>query len=209
MESLLKALRHRNFDAHLVPDPDAARELVLDRLVPEERPLIASWGDSMTLAATGIVEAVATLPGVELIRTFEPGVAREEILERRRQALLSDLFFLGTNAITADGVLVNLDMVGNRVAGLVYGPRKVVVVVGTSKVVPDLDAALDRVKTIAAPKNAARHDLKTPCVATGECHDCASPQRICNVWTLTERSWPKHRISVVLIDEKPGEVLGL
>ncbi len=167
-------------------------------------PQSAAWGDSMTLQATGVIEALLADPNIDLIRTFDDTVSRTEIIERRRRALLTDLFLSGTNAVTLSGELVNLDMVGNRVAGIVFGPRHVIVTVGRNKLVPDLEAAVARIRDQAAPANAIRHHLKTPCVEKGCCMDCSSPQRICNVWTITAKSYPKERIKVVLIDADLG-----
>ena len=116
-----------------------------------------------------------------------------------------DLFITGTNAVTETGELVNLDMYGNRVAGITFGPRHVVILVGRNKIVPDLEAAMVRIKEYAAPANTMRLDKKTPCVKTSICEECKSPDRICNTWTITQKSFPKGRIKVVLINE----VLGL
>jgi hypothetical protein len=114
------------------------------------------------------------------------------------------MFFTGTNALLETGVLVNLDMVGNRVAALTFGPRRVVVLAGRNKIVPDLEAAERRIKEYAAPINAVRLAKRTPCVKTFRCHDCRSPDRICNTWTITEKSFPKARITVVLINQDLG-----
>ena len=107
--------------------------------------------------------------------------------------------------MTEDGRLVNLDMIGNRVAALTFGPLHVVVLVGVNKLVADLDDAMWRVKEFAAPANAMRLDMKTPCARTSVCEQCKSPQRICNTWTITDKSFPKGRVKVVLINQ----VLGL
>jgi len=165
----------------------------------------ASWGDSLTMRATGILEVLRDNPAIELIETFIPGVAREELLENRRRALLCDLFFTGSNAVTADGKLVNLDMVGNRTAAITFGPRHVVICVGRNKLTTNVATAMERIKNYAAPINALRHtNMKTPCRKTGHCLDCKSPDRICNSWTITEKSWPKGRIRVVLINQDLG-----
>ncbi|MDX9839949.1 MAG: lactate utilization protein, partial [Desulfobulbus sp.] len=130
---------------------------------------------------------------------------RTEILERRRQALLADLFFTGTNAITEKGQLVNLDMVGNRVAGLTYGPRHVILTVGRNKLVHDLAAAMEWIRTYAAPLNVLRHPgFRTPCALTGYFQDCVSPDRLCISWTITENSVPSGRVRVILINEDLG-----
>jgi len=199
------ALAKNNFASYLAQDKGEARRIILKEIIPELEFSSVSWGDSTSMLATGILEDFEKMAGVELIRTFEQGVPREEILERRRQALLVDLFFTGSNAVTQCGKLVNLDMVGNRVGGIVFGPKHVIIVVGRNKLVADVDAAMARVKDYAAPLNAMRHPgWKTPCVTTSRCSDCSSPQRICNTWTITEKSYPKGRIRVILVNEDLG-----
>jgi hypothetical protein len=126
------------------------------------------------------------------------------MLERRRRSLLVDLFITGTNAVTETGKLVNLDMTGNRVAGITFGPRNVIILAGRNKVVPDIEDAMQRIKNYAAPANAMRLDKKTPCVKTSICEECRSLDRICNTWTITEKSFPKGRIKIVLINEDLG-----
>ena len=125
-------------------------------------------------------------------------------MERRRKAILADLFFTGTNALVKSGMLVNLDMIGNRVGGITFGPKYVVIMVGRNKIVQNLDEAMKRIKNIAAPQNANRHSQKTPCVKTSYCVDCKSPDRICNIWTIHEKSYPKGRIKVILINRDLG-----
>ena len=163
-----------------------------------------SWGDSLTLYETGVLEFFKKNSEITLIETFDEKASREEIIERRRNALLSDLFFSGTNAVVESGALVNLDMTGNRVGGMVFGPKWVVIMVGRNKIVSDLEQAMDRIKNLAAPANAIRHEQKTPCVKTSYCMDCNSPARICNIWTIHEKSYPKGRIKVILINQDLG-----
>jgi hypothetical protein len=115
-----------------------------------------------------------------------------------------DLFVTGSNAITVDGTLVNLDMIGNRVGALTFGPRNVIVLAGRNKIVTDLDEAMYRIKNYVAPVNAMRLDKKTPCIKTSYCQDCKSPDRICNTWTITEKAFPPKRIKVVLVNEDLG-----
>lgn len=204
MKTTLDALRTNNFTAHHAATPDQARDLILGGIIPQTSPGVVSYGDSLTLFSLGVLEAVKADPALELIDTFETGVDEVELDRRRRAALTADLFMLGTNAVTMDGRLVNLDMVGNRIAGLVYGPRHVVVVVGRNKIAADLEAAMTRVKEHCAPTNAARHHCRTPCARTGTCADCNSPGRICNVWSITAKSYPRGRIHVVLMDGDHG-----
>jgi hypothetical protein len=199
------ALASNNFGAYLANDGREAKRIVLEEIIPGITVKTASWGDSMTLHATGILEEIKRNPAITVLETFAAKVPREELTERRRQALLTDLFFTGSNAVTETGTLVNLDMIGNRAGAITFGPRKVVIVAGRNKIVPDLEAAMQRIKSYAAPANAIRHaGWKTPCRKTACCMDCRSPDRICNTWTMTAKSFPKERISVVLINQDLG-----
>jgi len=139
-----------------------------------------------------------------VIDTYDRKIPLTEVWQRRRQAMTTDLFIMGTNAVTETGMLVNLDMQGNRVGALAFGPKNVIVLVGRNKIVADIEEAMFRIKNYTAPVNASRLDKKTPCVKTGYCDDCKSPDRICNTWTITEKSFPKGRIKVVLINEDLG-----
>lgn len=204
LEDIKTALEKNNFEAHVVADGAAAKSLCLDRLIPAVAPGSISWGGSMTFTDSGLYNAIKTRSGLNVIDTFDKSIGASESYERRRQSLLVDLFITGTNAVTERGHLVNLDMIGNRVAALTFGPRAVIVLVGRNKIVPDLTAAMDRIKGYAAPVNVMRLDKKTPCATTGRCHDCKTPDRICNYWTITEKSFPKHRIKVVLINQEMG-----
>jgi hypothetical protein len=205
LEKCRKALAANNFGAYLANDPGHAKRIVLDDILPDVAPLTASWGDSMTLHATGVLEAVKQDPAIAVIETFAENVPRAELIERRRQALLTDLFFTGSNAVTEAGQLVNLDMIGNRTGAITFGPRNVVILAGRNKIVPHVPAAMQRIKACAAPANAVRHaGWKTPCRQTGYCMDCQSPDRICNSWTITEKSFPQGRIRVVLINADLG-----
>lgn len=204
LTALKEELEKNNFEVFLVQNAAEAKELVLGTLLPQQAPKTVSWGGSMTLAATGIGPELLANTSLTVINPYEQGIPPAEAYERRRQALLADFYLTGTNAITEDGHLVNLDMIGNRVGALNFGPRSVVVLIGRNKVVPDLENAMLRIKNFVAPVNVMRLDKKTPCLTTSVCQDCKSSDRICNVWTITEKSFPKHRIKVVLINEDLG-----
>jgi len=205
IENCKEALTKNNFDVFKAGRLHDVKAVILNEILSEINFKIVSWGDSMTMLASGIMDELQRMPNVSLIKTFEEGVAREEIIERRRQALLSDVFLTGSNAVTACGKLVNLDMVGNRVGGITFGPKHVIIVVGRNKIVSDVGTAMDRIKNYSAPLNAIRHPgWKTPCVKTAYCSDCKSPQRICNTWAITEKSYPKGRIRVILVNEDLG-----
>jgi L-lactate utilization protein LutB len=204
LEICSELLRKNAFEAFVAEDRVQARNIVLEEIFTRTGAKSASWGDSITLHATGILDALLIYPGLSIVKTFEGGVPRAEIIERRRRALLVDFFITGTNAITECGKLVNLDMVGNRVAAITFGTKTVVILAGRNKIVPDIAGAMLRIRDYAAPINAIRHEFKTPCTAASGCADCKSPQRLCNTWTITERSFPKGRIKVVLINEELG-----
>lgn len=204
LERCKEALEQNNFEVHLAANAAEARRIVVEEILPKLEAKSVSWGGSATFAATGLYEELRAHPEMTVIDTFEKNVSREEVIERRRRALLVDLFVTGTNALTESGQLVNLDMIGNRVAALTFGPKNVIVLAGRNKVVDDVADAMFRIKNYAAPVNAIRLDKKTPCAKTTACEDCSSPDRICNSWAITEKSYPKKRVKVVLINEDLG-----
>ncbi|BAH76882.1 lactate utilization protein [Solidesulfovibrio magneticus] len=199
-----KALSDNHFLVHVVADAEEAAQVVIGEVLPATAPKVVSYGGSMTLAATGLPVLLAARPELSIINTMDHAIPAEEMYERRRQALLADLFVTGSNAVTQDGKLVNLDMIGNRACAINFGPRHVVVLLGRNKIVPDVATGMARVKNYAAPVNAMRLSKNTPCVATSHCQDCGSPQRICNVWTITEKCFPRGRVTVVLINQDLG-----
>jgi anion-transporting ArsA/GET3 family ATPase len=202
--SLKEALESNNFEVFIADSAREAGRLVMDKILPKVAPKTISWGGSMTFVATELYDKLKAYPKAEILDTFDKSVTPEESLERRRQSLMVDLFVTGTNAVTRSGELVNLDMIGNRVCGITFGPKNVVVMVGRNKVVEDLEAAIERIKDYSAPVNAMRLNKKTPCAKSGVCEECKSPDRVCNSWTVTQKSFPKGRIKVVLINENLG-----
>ena len=205
MKSVKKSLERNNFGAYIAHDRKEAKRIVTKDILPEIGVKSVSWGDSLTFYATEVLDEMRQNPDIDVLETFAENVPREEIIERRRQALLTDLFFTGSNAVTETGKLVNLDMIGNRTGAITFGPLNVIIFAGRNKIVSDVETAMKRIKSYAAPVNAIRHSgLKTPCMKTSFCTDCKSPDRICNTWTITEKSFPKRRIRVVLINEDLG-----
>ena len=198
------ALEANNFEVFLADTAAQAREIVQEEIIPKIEVKSVSWGGSMTFMATGLYEAVRDNPDLEVLDTFDKSITGDKNLELRRRSLFVDLFITGTNAVTETGTLVNLDMIGNRVAAITFGPKYVVIFVGRNKIVPELDDAVFRIKNYAAPVNAMRLDKKTPCAETSFCLECNTPERICNTWTITEKSFPKGRIKVILINEDMG-----
>lgn len=198
------ALRRHGFEAQIARDGAEAFAL-LREAVEAEQPKRVSFGDSMTLRSTGLVAWLRGDGRYELLDGFDPSMPRAERLEIRRQALLCDLFATGVNAVTEQGTLHWLDMVGNRIAPVAFGPRKVLLVAGRNKIVADRTEAEARIRRIAAPQNVARHPgFRTPCAVTGICTDCNSPDRICNTRMEMLRCHPAGRIRILLIDEDLG-----
>ena len=204
LKNCKSALENNNFGAFIAETPSDAKKIVIDLILPEIDIKSVSWGDSLTLYATGILPYFREKSEINLIETFGEKISRDKSMERRREAILTDLFFTGTNAVIESGMLVNLDMIGNRVGGITFGPKFVVIVVGRNKIVSNLEEAMNRIKNIAAPANAIRHAKNTPCAKTSYCMDCKSPDRICNIWTIHEKSYPKGRIKVILINRDLG-----
>lgn len=195
---VVDALKKRHFDAYYCPTAADAVKQVLD-LIPEND--VVAWGGSMTMQQTGILDAVKAKYQVI---DRDTASNREEAEKLMRQALLSDTFLMSSNAITEDGQLYNIDGTGNRCAALVFGPKSVIVVAGMNKVVKTVADAESRARNIAAPMNAQRFDVATPCNANGACGDCVSPGCICASMVRTRISKPAGKIKVVLIGENYG-----
>lgn len=197
-------LEKNNFEVFIVDTAEDAKKKVLEEILPKISVNSISWGGSMTFVATGLFHALNDDDRFQVLNTFDRSLAFDDQMELRRNSLLVDLFITGTNAITGDGQLVNLDMIGNRIGGITFGPRHVIILAGRNKVCRDLEEAMDRVKNYAAPINVMNLDKKTPCRETGRCQDCASSDRICNTWTITEKCFPKKRVKIILINEDLG-----
>ena len=198
------ALESNNFEVYLADNKEDAHKIVLEEIIPQLNPKTLSWGGSMTVIASGLYHHLKKNSDLEVLDTLDKNIPPDEMIERRRQALLVDVFITGTNAVTETGQLVNLDMIGNRIGGLTFGPKWVIILVGRNKIVSDIDEAIYRIKNYVAPINSMRLDKKTPCVKTSYCEECKSPDRICNTWTITEKSFPKGRVKIVLINEDLG-----
>lgn len=163
-----------------------------------------AMGGSMTLFQTGVVEALRN-GDVNLIDRFEPGITPEELKDRLLAGLTTDYFLAGVNAVTEQGELVFVDASGTRVAPILFGPKKVILVSGANKIVPNLAYAQERIRHYVAPTNAKRLGRETPCAKTGQCADCSSEGRICNATVVIHKQSDVSRLSVVLV----GEDLGL
>ena len=201
LEETAAALRRRGFTAECFATGAEAAARVME-LAADARSV--GFGGSMTVAALGLPEALAAA-GKEIWRHGDPKWSPAEKMDVMRRELTCDLFLTSANALTADGRLVNIDGNGNRVAASIFGPKRVVFVVGRNKIVDGgIDAAIDRIKREACPPNCRRLNKKTPCAATGICADCSSPDRICSVTVVMDRRPSRTDIQVFLVDENLG-----
>lgn len=199
LETTAAALRKNNFTCEIVTDSVAALKRAQE-LIPNGS--VCSFGGSMTVAQTRIKDMV--MEKYETLNPYDPELDNAGRLDIRRRAFAADWYLTGTNGITEDGTLVNLDCYGNRVAAQIFGPANVLIVTGKNKIVPDLEAAEERIRNHTAPLNNKRLGRNTPCVKTGKCEDCSSPERICNYLVIARKCCPPGRITILLVDEELG-----
>lgn len=197
---MVKQLQRRHFEAYYCATADEARQRV-NELIPDG--CSVTWGGTMTVRDMGIPEM---LKGRSTLDVWDRDTVTtaEEKQEMYFRAFHADYYLSSANAISEDGVIVNIDGNGNRVAAITWGPQHVIFVVGMNKVAQDVEAALKRARSTASPINAARFDIDTPCQKDGVCHNCNSPQSICNYVHFLRNSSKPGRIIVVLV----GETLG-
>ena len=163
---------------------------------------VVSWGGSETLKETGVIDILKTGDYEAIDRSSANTDEEKRILYSK--SVLSDYYFMSTNAITLDGELVNIDGSGNRVACLIHGPEKVVVIVGMNKITMDVESAIKRIQNIASPPNALRLERNTPCYRTGQCGNCFSADCMCNNIVITRKSAIEGRIKVFFVAENLG-----
>lgn len=200
-EQMSEILKSRRINCCYCETAKEASDLVM-KMIPKGA--VVSQGGSATLDQTGIREALLQRSEITFIDPYADGLSPEEKITRRRQGLTADFFLCSTNAITRNGQLVNRDGMGNRVSAMIFGPRKVVVVAGMNKIVPDIETALARIETVAAPMNTRRLNRKTPCASTLLCEECSSPDRICAATTIIDWQMDPDRMWVILIGESLG-----
>ena len=193
------ALNKRHFEAYYVSTKEDAVKKILE-IIPSNHSV--AWGGTMTMDQLGLKDRLSAA-GYTLIDR-DKGATPEEREKIMHEALNCGSFIMSSNAITEDGQLFNIDGKGNRVAALIYGPQNVIIIAGMNKVVQNMDAAYDRVRGYAAPANAQRFDIDTPCKKIGECADCLSSSTICAQFVTTRICKPAGRIKAVLIGEELG-----
>jgi hypothetical protein len=201
VERTIVALKKNNFDPRFFPKASEALAEVW-KMIPEGSTV--GYGGSLTLNQIGFIEE-AQKRSVKFLNPFAKGLSPEEGEKIRRQIFSADFFLASSNAITEDGKLYNIDATGNRVGPMIYGPKKVILLCGVNKIVKDIDEAQKKVQEWTAPMNVKRLGYKNPCGQTGECSDCASPERICNAYVILAKKPRRTDISVFII----GEFLGL
>lgn len=198
-EHVVKALESRNMEAYYVHTKEEALKKALE-LIPEGSSV--GWGGSASVEEIGLKNAVRTGNYTALDR--EKAVTPEENTRITHEVLSCDYFLTSSNAVSEDGILVNIDGSANRLAAICYGPKYVVMVVGINKIVKSEADALSRARNEAAPVNAQRFGIDTPCSKTGCCYDCKSPDTICCQFLTTRYSKVKNRIKVILVGEELG-----
>lgn len=198
-EKLIKNLERRHYEACFCKTGKEAVEKITG-LIPEGSSV--AWGGSMTIRDIGLTARLKS--GNYKIYDRDDVTTQEDKVRMYRKAFECNYYISSVNAISEDGVIVNIDGNGNRVAAITWGPERVILVIGLNKVCQDTDAAMKRARSEAAPVNMARFDFNTPCRKDGTCHNCMSPDSICNYISIQRMSHPAKRHIVVLVDDVLG-----
>ena len=198
-QTIIKNLKRRHIEGFYCPTGADAVNKVVELI---EDGSSVTWGGTMTVRDLGIPEALKRRGTLEVIDR-DLATTAEEKQAMYLRAFSTDVYLSSANAISEDGVIVNIDGNGNRVAAITWGPKKVIFVIGLNKVAQTVEAALARARSTASPVNAARFDIKTPCQTDGVCHNCNSADSICNYVHFLRNS-PRGRHQVVLVGEDLG-----
>lgn len=196
----IEALKKNNMNGYYAKNRDEVIELI--KGIVKEGSKVAVGG-SETLSELGILEHLRS-GRYDFLDRYKEGLTREEVTNIFKQSFLADAYLSSCNAITENGELYNVDGNGNRVAAMLYGPDKVIVICGINKIVKDVDEAIKRNREISAPMNAKRLNKKTPCTKVGYCMNCNSPERICNEYTLIKKQRSSERMYVIFLNENLG-----
>lgn len=200
IEKTIKALERNNMKGYLAKDKNDIINIIKELV--DEKSLVACGG-SMTLFETGIIDLLRS-GRYNFLDRYEENLSPQEMKEIFRKSFCADAYFTSTNAVTEEGELYNVDGMGNRVAAVLYGPDKVIVVCGVNKIVKNIDEAINRNKVVSAPANAKRLNTKTPCKEVGYCMDCSSSERICCEYTIIKKQRVPNRIHIIFINESFG-----
>lgn len=202
-ENVIKNLEKRNMEGYYFEDSKSCVEAIM-KMIPDKS--VIGWGGSQTLAESGLMDALREgekSSGLTLIDRTQAKTPQEN-REIFAKTVMADYYFMSTNAITHDGILINIDGNANRVACLAHGPSHVFLLVGRNKFTASVESGVERVRNVASPANAIRLNRSNPCGLTGSCHDCLSPDCFCNEILITRRSGHAGRIKVFLINEDLG-----
>jgi len=199
VKKTLKALEKHGFKTAYAKDRKEACKKILEM---SEGCASVGVGGTATVRSTGVVEAL----GERGLDVFDHWVVKNPVdqLAVRKSQMTADLFLTGSNAVTMTGELVNMEGVGNRTNGMTFGPKKVIVVAGANKIVPDIQAGLERIEKIAGPKRAAELKMRTPCAKSGECSDCNVEERICRITVIHNRRPLLTDVTVMIVGEELG-----
>jgi len=196
----IENLKKNGFDAQFIESIEDAKKLILQMCNPYQT---FGIGGSDTIRAMNLVNELKK-KGKTVYDHWINGISKEEDLKIRLIQGRCDCFMCSANAITEEGEIVNVDGIGNRVSAMCFGPKKVIIVAGINKIVPDIESAIRRIKEVAAPLRAKSLGLNTPCVKTGKCSNCDSPQRICRITTIIHKRPAFTDISVIIVNRKMG-----
>lgn len=199
-ERLIKQLNRRNMEAYYCPSGEEAVRKVSELIADGST---VTWGGTATVRDLGIPDVLKRRGTLEVLDRDEVETP-EEKQQMYLRAFSADVYLTSANALSEDGVIVNIDGNGNRVAAISWGPKKVIFVIGLNKVAQTPEAALARARSTASPINAQRFDIKTPCKADGTCHNCNSPESICSYVHFLRNSRTPGRHVVVLVGEDLG-----
>ncbi|MFH1382213.1 MAG: lactate utilization protein [Chloroflexota bacterium] len=199
---VIKSLEKNNMTACYVKTREAALKKALS-LIPKGCKV--AHGGSLTLEEMGLLDTLRKRKKeYRFIDRRVPNLTDDDVERLRNESLLADVFLSSTNALTMDGKLVNIDGQGNRVAALLYGPKKVIIIAGINKIVPDQEAAMYRIQNYVTPVHGKRRDHTFPCTKVGYCVDCHTTQRACKLVTIIEQQRQKDRITVIICGEELG-----
>jgi L-lactate utilization protein LutB len=200
IQEVKRALEKNGMTAFTADTADQAREKALSLI---SKGATVGLGGSRTVGEIGLLDGLRS-GDYRLFDQYDSSLGQEASVAARKAGTHADYFIAGSNAVTDDGKIVNIDGMGNRLAAFAYGPEKVIIVVGRNKIVRDVEAGIDRVKNVAAPMNARRFGANTPCAKTGKCSDCDSPERICSLTLIIEKQRQPGRVTVILVNEDLG-----
>lgn len=200
IEKTINNLKKNNINGYYVKDNDELINLIKDIAKEGE---VVSVGGSMSLFESKVIELLRS-GRYEFLDRYKENLTQEDIKEIYRKSFFADTYFASANAITEDGKIFNVDGNGNRVAAILYGPDKVVLIVGVNKIVKNIEQAVSRNRAISGPANAKRLNLSTPCVKTGQCMECKSEERICCEYTVIKRQRNPKRMHVIFINDTLG-----